>query len=208
MVSLYNKSIYTLLSLFLLLFLVPTIALAVEPIPNFPNCLNPQGQLKVLYESGIHGVVGDSNQYQGKDSVYEVTDVTTTQCLCTTTGDGIQTNWWKTGSLTESEINQLKADGWNYVPDGSLWGLQPASYMARNSRFNCNGDSNSSSSSSSSSGGSVSSTNTDSGRGGVESTSTRLGQVLGLATTGNQILIFAYLLFSSAFFIAYRLLSK
>lgn len=145
---------------------------AVE-IPNFPACTNPRGTLIASYDSGTHGVVGGVS-YSGSDRVYKLDNSNVVQCLCTTDGKGIQTNWWKASSLDEIQINTLKSEGWTYIPTGSVWGLDQDAYLAKNSDYSCTsnggiGGGGSSSSSSSSS----------------------IGQVLGLAFTGNIKLIYS-----------------
>jgi len=175
-------------------FMYPIAANAQINYPSFPSCLNPNGAIKVSYGSGTHGVPGSSNSYSGKDTVYSQGSGNYTQCLCTTSGDGVQTNWWKTGSITEDEIKYLRADNWSYVPDGSLWGLENASYMAKNSNYSC----------------SSKSSDTDSGIGGGEvlGVSTRFGQVLGLATTGTTPVILGYIFLGTFFLILSRKLIK
>ena len=158
--------------------LVSTTSVLAVSTPSFPACANPQGSLKVSYSEGVHGIVGSGATYTGKDTVYTLSDSTTTQCFCGADGNGIQTNWWKASSLTESEINILKADGWHYVPTGSLWGLAVDPYLAKNISYSCNSSSNSS--------GSVQDSSTaqdlDTGTGG--------GDVLGLAATGDSALVY------------------
>ena len=112
----------------------PVIAISV---PNFPSCQSPTGTLKVSFNTGIHGIVGDSGQYVGSDSVYWVGDSNLIQCFCSTAGAGIQTNWWKQDSLSADQITTLKNLGWFYIPSGSLWGLDDAPYFAQNSNYNC-----------------------------------------------------------------------
>lgn len=145
--------------------------------PNFPSCENPQGSLVVSYDSGTHGVVGNSSNFTGKDSVYNVTDNTLIQCLCTNQGQGIQTNWWKVSSLDEIQLQTLKNMGWFYIPDGSLWGLASAPYMAINSSYTCV----------SGQGGGGS----NSGTGGGEVLGAATQAVLGLATTGDSLLLYS-----------------
>lgn len=149
--------------------------------PNFPACSNPQGIIKVDYPSGTHGIVGNASEYNGRDTVYQITSDTLSQCFCSVNGEGTQTNWWKVSSLTEEQIDILKKDGWNFVPNGSLWGLEEAPYLAKSSAYACQGASNSSSSSSNSS-----TTNTL-----TSSPGSILGEVLGLASTGNNALFYS-----------------
>lgn len=171
-----KNTIALLASIFYLL--VSTTSVFAVSTPSFPACANPQGSLKVSYSEGVHGIVGSGATYTGKDTVYTLSDSTTTQCFCGADGNGIQTNWWKASSLTESEINILKADGWHYVPTGSLWGLAVDPYLAKNISYSCN----SSSSSSGSVQGSSTAQDLDTGTGG--------GEVLGLAATGDSALVY------------------
>lgn len=108
-------------------------------IPTFAKCSRPQGELMVSYDSGIHGIVGSSKTYNGADEVYRLTDSTLMQCFCDTAGNGIQTNWWKTSSLTPDQRKSLTIQGWEYIPDGSAWGLASGSYLAKNSTYVCKG---------------------------------------------------------------------
>lgn len=107
--------------------------------PTFSRCSLPQGDLVVSYDSGIHGIVGSSKTYNGTDEVYRLTDSTFMQCFCDRAGNGIQTNWWKTSSLTPDERKSLTLQGWEYIPDGSAWGLASGSYLAKNSAYLCKG---------------------------------------------------------------------
>lgn len=133
--------------------------------PSFPSCLNPQGTLKVKYESGTHGIVGDRGNYQGQDEVYTISDNSLVQCFCPDNGSGIQTNWWKTENFDVDQIKNYQNQGWILVPDGSIWGLSGDQYLAKNSTYACHGGTG----------------------GGVLG----IGQVLALASTGNIIFIYA-----------------
>lgn len=159
--------------------------------PSFTSCVNPKGELKVNYETGTHGIAGQPGLFEGKDSVYKLSENSLTQCFCAVDGSGIQTNWWKLPQLSESEIKSLEAQGWIYIANGALWGLDNAPYMAKNSDFSCkssgeNGGSSDSGSSSSSNSGSSSGSSSS-----VSSDSAGIGQVLGLASTGNTVLVLA-----------------
>ncbi|OGK43977.1 hypothetical protein A2957_02760 [Candidatus Roizmanbacteria bacterium RIFCSPLOWO2_01_FULL_38_11] len=160
----FKKTIFSAIALALLLWVSTSFALAVE-IPNFPSCLNPQGDLKASYSSGTHGVVGRTQSYSGSDKVYQLSDATLTQCFCSSNGEGIQTNWWKTSGLTNDEVEILKRSGWFYVPNGALWGLDSEPYLAKNIEYSCLAI-----------GGSVLGT----------SDSDLKGKVLGLASTGSK----------------------
>ncbi len=135
------KKLYTIALSFLLIsagLLTASPAKAIEA-PNFPSCTSPTGSVKVSYESGVHGIPGDSGEYIGSDVVYTVSDTQLTQCFCAATGAGIQTNWWRDGSLSADQISYLKNLGWIYIADGSAWGLDAVPYMAHNTRYNCGG---------------------------------------------------------------------
>jgi hypothetical protein len=115
----------------------PVFALLETQVPNFPSCVSPTGTQVVNYASGIHGIVGESGEFVGSDVVYTVEDSNLTQCFCATSGQGIQTNWWKTGSLSPDQYQLLTKDGWVYVPSGAAWGLQDVPYLAKNSTYSC-----------------------------------------------------------------------
>lgn len=171
-----TKFFIFLITLIFLLLGDTSLVFAVD-IPNFPTCTNPSGIIKVDYPSGTHGIVGNTSEYNGRDTVYQITSDTLSQCFCSTNGEGIQTNWWKVSSLTEEQIDILKKDGWDFVPSGALWGLEEAPYLAKSSDYAC-GSSNSSNNSSSES-------STSSSQASI------LGDVLGLASTGNNTLFYS-----------------
>lgn len=175
------SKIFSLFLVFSMLISFAKPAFAVT-IPSFPACANPQGSLKVSYSEGVHGIVGSGATYTGKDTVYTLSDDTVTQCFCGADGNGIQTNWWKASSLSESEINILKADGWHYVPTGSVWGLAVDPYVAKNVSYNCLQNTSTTSTSNSST--------SDNGVGGGEVLGESSGEVLGLAATGDSILVY------------------
>ncbi len=142
-------------------------ALAVT-VPSFPACTSPQGTTKVSYSDGTHGIVGSTSTYTGADTVYTVTAETLMQCFCPKEGDtGVQSNWWKATNLSQSDIDVLKNEGWNFVPNGSLWGLENVPYMVKNNEYVCR----------------------STGGGDVQSASAQIGDVLGLADTGNIVLL-------------------
>lgn len=180
------KSIIALL-IVTVIYIAQTSVLFAYEVPNFTSCINPQGEIKVNYETGTHGIVGSEATYSGKDTVYTLSGEALTQCFCATDGKGIQTNWWKVSALTEAEINSLKLQGWNYVPNGALWGLEQTPYLALNSDYSCK-DSGSAASLNNT-GSSASSTNgsgNSASGGSVAGVSAGVGQVLGLASTGNS----------------------
>src|SRR3989344_5757934 len=91
---------------------------------EFPACSNPQGTLIANYDSGTHGIVGSTSEYKGSDKVYQVDPSKTTQCFCPSDGStGIQTDWFKAGSLSQDEIKVYERDGWIYILTGKAWGL-------------------------------------------------------------------------------------
>lgn len=165
-------------------------------IPTFPSCLNPQGTIKVNYNNGNHGVPGDTSSYSGIDTVYYLTEDTLTQCLCPENGNAIQTNWWKIDQLSEKEIKEFTGQGWIYVPDGSAWGLDESTYLAQNIKYSCvggkGGSSNGNSSTHNSSSSNTSSGSQSSGQANGASTG---GNILGLASTGNIMSIYIFIIF-------------
>ena len=154
-------------------------------VPQFPSCLAPQGTLKVQYESGNHGIAGDTQTYSGKDAVYTISDNNLMQCLCRDNGAGTQTNWLKASNFSDSEIANLKVDGWIYIPNGSAWGLENVPYLAKNENYTCKG---------STAVGGASATNNSS------SSSNASSGVLGLASTGNSHFVFGVFALSVIFF--------
>ncbi|HRN70411.1 MAG TPA: hypothetical protein PLS49_04445 [Candidatus Woesebacteria bacterium] len=189
-----KEAIYTSIFLFFIVFIVTAYSVNAVTIPTFPSCLNPQGELKVQYSNGTHGVPGDTTTYVGHDTVYKLTENTFTQCLCPQNGNAIQTNWWNVKNVEQEEIDSLVSQGWIFVPSGSVWGLEEDPYLAKNMKYSCiggkgGGGSNSSNSNSSDSNNSSSSE----GQGGGE-TSSAYTQVLSLASTGNIITVYLLLI--------------
>jgi uncharacterized membrane protein YgcG len=159
-------------------------------IPQFTSCVNPQGEIKASYETGTHGIAGRPGLFEGKDTVYTVASNAITQCFCPTDGNGVQTNFWKIPVLTQSEINVLEAQGWIYIPNGALWGLESVPYMAKNSDYSCKATGGGNGSGGSGGNNDSGSTNNSSGGGSSASSSSGgVGQVLGLASTGNTIFV-------------------
>lgn len=125
----------TLLTIFSLFFASNQV-LALD-VPTFPTCSSPQGEVKVSYPEGTHGIPGDGTTYSGSDTVYQLDNGNLQQCFCSVNGQGIQTNWWRDSSLTSEERQILINSGWIYVPNGTLWGLDEIAYMAYNSTYSC-----------------------------------------------------------------------
>lgn len=160
----------------LLFISLPSLVGAVD-VPDFPTCSNPRGILQVAFDQGVHGIAGNPGEFHGSDTVYGVDDARTVQCFCATDGNGVQTHWWKFSSLTQDQVNQLKNEGWTYVPSGEPWGLKPDPYLIKNANYNCKPTTTTNNNTTTTSNGSVlSSTTSDPSQG---------GSVLGLATTGN-----------------------
>ncbi len=155
--------------------------------PTFADCENPQGQLKVSYASGIHGIVGVYSEQTGSDAVYTLTQDTLVQCFCPNEGNGTQTNWWKVSEMSLEEVAELQKQGWTYIPNGALWGLEEEPYLAKNLSYDCHDNNNDDDEDEDD--------DNDGGRGGLGGdilatgySTTRLGiggQVLGLANTGD-----------------------
>ena len=201
---------YFILVLFVITILTQVGEILAYDVPEFTSCLNPQGSVKANYETGTHGIVGKSGTFEGKDTVYSVSENSLTQCFCAVNGSGIQTNWWKAATLSESEIAVLKSQGWVYIPNGALWGLEGEPYLALNSEFTCKSSGgNSVSGSSNNSGSSSSSSGNNSGTGSVlAAASGGVGQVLGLASTGNSTFLFLVSLISALSLISGLILKR
>lgn len=115
-----------------------TKAFASFNMPSFPTCVNPQGTIIANYNSGTHGIAGNTSTYTGFDTVYQFADGAYTQCFCPFTGSGIQTNWMKANGISDSDLKDLENQGWIYEPAGDLWGLTNDPYLALNSSYSCN----------------------------------------------------------------------
>lgn len=138
------------INLFLVLsFLGPEKVYASNVSTDFPSCANPQGQVIASYNEGIHGIAGRTETFSGKDSVYLQSNGNALQCFCPVNGQGIQTNWLKASSLTDTDIAVYKSQGYIFIPNGSLWGLSNVPYLAKNIDYSCNGGANNTSSGSS-----------------------------------------------------------
>ena len=176
-------SVVTIIAIFVYLVFSTAQAMAVSPA-DFPACSNPQGTVIASYDTGTHGIVGNSGAYTGSDKVYRVDAEKITQCFCPTVGMGVQTNWIKTQNLSADEIKIHERDGWFFISSGKVWGLDDVSYLARNHDFTCNGSSGSSNGSQQSSGGSSANGSST----GIVEASTA---IMGLAGTGNTITLFS-----------------
>lgn len=129
--------------LFFFLFILLGYAISLTPsvlaftTPEFPSCNNPTGVVQASYDSGVHGIVGDMSTYTGKDTVYALDNGNFLQCFEGQNGKGIQTDWMKVGDLSQVDIEVLEQEGWIYVPNGSLWGLEDCAYLAKNVSYSC-----------------------------------------------------------------------
>lgn len=174
---------------------VPITSVNAQSIPSFPSCPNPGGELIAKYDSGIHGVPGDATTYTGKDSVFKLNDAQVVQCLCPSTGSGVQTVWWKNPGLSADEVAIVLKQGWIRIANGSLWGLDAAEYFAKNSNFICN---------ESGTGGSTNGSS-DSKSSSTSSSSNGSGSILGVSTlagTGNAMTIIGVFLLAAGALVA------
>lgn len=169
----------------------PSEAKAVDT-PVFPSCTNPQGTIKANYSSGTHGIVGNIGNFSGQDTVYQLDSNNVVQCFCPSNGQGVQTNWWKADQLSESDINILRNQGWSYIPNGALWGLDSSPYLAKNSDFSCQDV------------GSAGGFSSSGGQGSVLG----VNSILGLASTGNNMLFHSLPLMGLLFLILGLVLRK
>jgi Tfp pilus assembly protein PilV len=135
--------------------------------PDFGSCVNPQ-VVSSQVNTGTHGVAGRTQTYTGKDSIYTLSNGNVLQCLCPDNGSGVQTNWLKASNVSSQDVETLKSQGWEYIPTGSVWGLSDTAYLAKNSDYSCTAT-------------------------GGGSTSTPSSTTLGLAKTGNMLMIYGFL---------------
>lgn len=127
----------TILGIIGLSLILATPAQAVT-LPSFPSCTQPQGSVKASYDTGVHGIVGDSREYRGQDKVYQVAGHYLIQCFCPeNSGTGIQTNWVTAETFSTNDQDFLQRSGWEWIADGSAWGLQAKPYLAKNSNYSC-----------------------------------------------------------------------
>src|SRR5471030_172071 len=121
--------------LFLHLSVQPTLALNTPPLFS---CQSPVGSTIAAFDSGSHGIAGDSANYTGSDHVYSIDSDHVLQCFCPTgTSEGIASNWTKLTDPTETNIEYYQKLGWTYVPNGQAWGLDDAAYIVKNDHFAC-----------------------------------------------------------------------
>ena len=134
------KNILSVVILFVLIHIAsPTQVFAVNT-PAFSTCSAPTGEVIANYSEGIHGIVGETAEHKGSDVVYKMNEWQVLQCFCPKdAGQGIETVWWKYASLSDTDINTLQKEGWIFIPNGKLWGLDNAQYLAKNTRFECRG---------------------------------------------------------------------
>lgn len=174
------QKVFTFVLTFILLIQFAGSVLAAPPA--FPQCSAPTGELIASYESGTHGIPGDTSSHEGEDKVYKISSEQVMQCFCASDGKGIQSNWWRVSSLQEVDINSLLSDGWHYISSGEEWGLDEASYLVKNSEYTCKENGGGGTGGSGSVSGSAASTS---------------GSVLGLAATGSAVTTYAYLVIGS-----------
>ncbi len=150
-------------------------------MPDFGSCVNPQGKVLASYDNGKHGIVGRKDLVSGSDSVYQSSDKGVTQCFCPEDGNGIQTNWLDASKLKSAEIESRKKEGWTYFATGSDWGLKDVPYLAKNTDYAC------------------------------KKTATKKSEaakVLSLASTGESMTIYTFILSGGAFLITGMVLQK
>lgn len=133
-----RKALLSLFTFFFLAGVNATPAFAVS-LTDFPSCVNPQGSVIAHYDHGDHAIIGNPKIQTGSDTVYQVSNNMVVQCFCPENGGtGVQTNWYKTSALSESEISVMKKEGWNYY-NGEGWGLGNTGYLAKNVEYACKG---------------------------------------------------------------------
>ena len=193
------KRLFAILFLTLAIFTRPVTTVLAVDVPTFPSCLNPAGSVIANYDTGTHGIAGRSATYTGKVTVYNVGEGLVTQCFCSIDGNGIQTDWWNASSLSEDQVAILKNQGWNYIPNGNLWGLSSDAVVTKNTTYSClptgGGDPNGGGDGLSDGRSSCPECTAPPIGGQVLGTST--GDVLGLAATGDSWVL--YSVFATAF---------
>lgn len=170
-------------------------------VPSFPTCPNPSGVQIASYADGTHGIPGRVEVFTGSDNVFRIDESRVVQCYCAPDGNGIQTNWWKVSSLTSEEKAELVKQGWIYIPDGSVWGLNQGDWMAQNFTLSCGDKGGGSSSNSNSSSSSTSTTTTI-----VNTITNVIPQILGFADTGRQRFYRGVISFAGITFISFGIL--
>lgn len=111
-------------------------AKAVNDPPLF-TCGLPVGTT-IANTTGTHGIAGDFSTHTGNDIVYNVDGAHVLQCFCPDNSiDGVQSNWWKVDSLSESDKDFFVRRGWVLIPNGSLWGLDNSPYLVKNDSYSC-----------------------------------------------------------------------
>jgi len=132
-----NKKVLSFTSIAALLYMSAALPVYATSVPDFGTCLNPQwGQTQVNYNSNNGNGVINVGSFSGTDTIYS-SNGNVLQCLCTENGAGYQTNWLKASWYSSADIDNLKAQGWTYVPDASQWGLGENAYLAKNSTYTC-----------------------------------------------------------------------
>jgi hypothetical protein len=131
-------------------------------VSQFPSCPNFSGTIQAQYSNGFHAIVGDPNNQEGADTVYDLQNGNFMQCFCPTKGDsGIQTNWLKVSEMSDQRKQDLISRGWVLIEQGSDWGLEKNPYLTQNSNFSCGGNSRNTGGTGGPTGGSPSSVCTD-----------------------------------------------
>lgn len=130
-----TKKTFTILPIATTLFLSVALPVYANTIPQFGSCLNPQWTKIQENVGSLHGVVGVGS-FTGTDSIYSANG-NIMQCLCADNGNGYQTNWLKASNLSNNQIDELRAQGWVYIPYGDDWGLEKTAYVAKNVDYTC-----------------------------------------------------------------------
>ncbi len=73
------------------------------------SCLVPNGTAVVHYDTGIHGIVGRQEIFEGSDTVYKYENGSL-QCYCDPRGVGIQTNWINAKNFNQQQIDTNNQD--------------------------------------------------------------------------------------------------
>src|SRR6185437_13108333 len=124
-----NKKSLSIFGISAVLYLSAATPMSAHYVPTFGTCLNPQWSQSQVNYGDNHGVI-NVGSFPGTDTIYQSGN-NVMQCLCTASGAGYQTNWLSTEGLSDSQIADLRAQGWIYVPYGDDWGLSKGAYLAQ-----------------------------------------------------------------------------
>lgn len=135
LVQVMYKKLLSMSAIAATLYMSAALPVYANAVPDFGTCVNPQWSQTQVNTGSNHGVI-NVGSFAGTDTIYQ-SNGNVLQCLCTDSGEGYQTNWLKVSDYSNAQIDELKAQGWMYVPYGKDWGLDNAPYLAKNETYTC-----------------------------------------------------------------------